>query len=76
MRFLLVFLVVLVLAWRWRTWREAVQRKVPRNAKATSGAATDTVACHQCGVHIPAQDAVVGTLGAYCSGAHRLSMEP
>lgn len=75
MRFLLVFLVVLVLAWRWRTWRESVHRETPRNGKVAPGT-TDTVACHQCGVHVPAQDAVVGTLGAYCSSAHRLTMEP
>lgn len=75
MRFLLVFLVVLVLVWRWRTWREAVQRKMPRNDKVTAGT-TDTVACRQCGMHVPTQDAVVGTSGAYCSSAHRLTMEP
>lgn len=75
MRFLLVFLVVLVLAWRWRTWREAARREMPRNDNAAPST-TDTVACHHCGVHIPAQDAVIGALGAYCSGAHRLSMEP
>jgi uncharacterized protein len=74
-KFLLVFLVVLVLAWRWRTWREAVHREASRSNKTAPGA-TDMVACHQCGVHIPAQDAVVGTLGVYCSGAHRLVMEP
>lgn len=75
MRFLLVFLVVLVLAWRWRTWREAVQRKVPRTDKVAAGT-TNTVACRQCGLHVPAQDAVVGRLGAYCSSPHRLTMEP
>lgn len=75
MRFLLVFLVVLVLAWRWRTWRESVNRKASRNNKGVPST-TDTVACLQCGMHVPAQDAVVGTLGDYCSAAHRLSREP
>jgi uncharacterized protein len=74
-RFLLVFLVVLVLAWRWRTWRESVQREAVRNNKSAPST-TDTVACLQCGTHVPAHDAVVGTLGAYCTVAHRLSMEP
>lgn len=27
MRFLLIFLGVLLVAWRWRTWRTAVQRE-------------------------------------------------
>ena len=75
MRFLLVFLVVLIVAWRWRTWRETVQRDAPRNDKATPDT-TRIVACHQCGVHIPVQDAVAGALGSYCCVAHRLSMEP
>ncbi len=75
MRFLLVFLVVLVLAWRWRTWREAAHRQAPGKEKNTSDT-TNMVACHQCGLHVPAQDAVTGAQGSYCSVAHRLSMEP
>ena len=74
MRFVLIVLVVLVLAWRWRTWREAVQSKNPADGKAMPQI-TDIVACHQCGVHIPAYDATVGTLGLYCSAAHRTAME-
>lgn len=73
MRFLLVFLVVLILAWRWRTWREAKQRD---RQTATKPRTTEMVICHQCGVHIPVQDAVIGTQGSYCSTAHRLAMEP
>ncbi len=75
MRFLLVFLVVLVLAWRWRAWRETLQRKMPPTKEAGSGTTT-MVACHQCGVHVPVQDAIIGKHGHYCSTAHRLSMEP
>lgn len=75
MRFLLVFLVVLVLAWRWRTWRESVHSR-KHGSEKSKPETTDTVACHQCGMHIPAHDAVVGALGAYCSTAHRIRMEP
>lgn len=75
MKFLLVFLVVLVIAWRWRTWREAGQ--LPEKRKnGVVPYATTMVACRQCGLHLPASDAVVGTQGSYCSVAHRLSMEP
>jgi len=74
-KFLLVFLVVLVIAWRWRTWREASQLTVKRKNAVVPDAMT-VVACRQCGVHLPASDAVVGTQGSYCSVAHRLSMEP
>lgn len=74
MRFLLVFLVVLILAWRWRTWREAAKSK-NRAAGNDRPQFTDTVACSKCGVHLPVQDAVVGTLGVYCSAGHRIAME-
>lgn len=75
MRFLLVFLVVLVLAWRWRAWREATQLETKNKPPAVPDA-TAMVACRQCGVHVPANDAVVGAKGMYCSVAHRLNMEP
>ena len=75
MKFLLVFLVVLIIAWRWRTWREAIQLTVKRKSAAVPDATT-MVACHHCGVHLPVSDAVVGTQGNYCSAAHRLIMEP
>ena len=75
MRFLLVFLVVLVLAWRWRTWREARQRAV-QSKKAATPETIGMVACHHCGVHVPVRDAVTGALGHYCSAAHRLNQEP
>ncbi len=73
MRFLLVFLVVLLLAWRWRAWREAKQRDRQASAKPRT---TEMVICLQCGVHIPVQEAVIGAKGSYCSAAHRLAMEP
>ncbi len=75
MKFLLVFLVVLVIAWRWRSWREAGQLAVKRK-KPVVPDATTMIACHQCGVHLPAGEAIVGAQGSYCSVAHRLSVEP
>ncbi len=75
MRFLLVFLVVLVLAWRWRSWRDAKQLNVKRKNAATPDP-TAMVACRHCGVHIPTHEAVVGAQGRYCSAAHRQHMEP
>jgi uncharacterized protein len=75
MKFLLVFLVVLVVAWRWRTWREAAQL-VKRKSVVGDAASTDMVACRQCGLHLPVNEAVVGELGSYCSKDHRLKVEP
>lgn len=74
MRFLLVFLVLLVLAWRWRTWREARQRQ-QQDKNRTPPQTEGMVACHHCGVHVPAGDAVAGIRGSYCSADHRVRGE-
>ena len=68
MRFLLVFLVLALLAWRWRSGRSKLsgddQHKAP-------GAAVEVLACSHCGVHLPATEAIKGTQGVYCCSAHR-----
>jgi uncharacterized protein len=74
MKYLLIFLVVLLLAWRWRSSRSTQQRDVQRK-KPASAIPQDMVRCHQCGVHIPVNEAVIGTRGAYCSAAHRQKTE-
>jgi uncharacterized protein len=74
-KFLLVFLVVLVIAWRWRTWRESVQTE-RREERARDTPSTDMISCRQCGLHLPANEAVAGKLGRYCSKEHRLKLEP
>ena len=75
MRFLLIFLVVLVLAWRWRAWRESRQRN-GAHTKAATPQSIGMVACRHCGMHVPEHDAVGGTQGTYCSAAHRQLCEP
>jgi uncharacterized protein len=67
----LILLVVLILAWRWRAWRG--KQRTSRQAPPRT---TEMVICHQCGVHIPVQEAVIGAKGSYCSATHRLAMEP
>jgi uncharacterized protein len=74
MKYLLIFLVVLLLAWRWRSSRSTAQRDVSRK-KPASAIPQDMVRCTQCGVHIPANEAVLGTRGSYCSAAHRQKTE-
>jgi uncharacterized protein len=75
-RFLLVFLVVLVVAWRWRAWREARHRERHQAQVAKPATVVGMVACGDCGVHVPTGEAVTGSLGHYCSVAHRLNREP
>lgn len=74
MKALLLFLLLLVVVWRWRTWRESTLQDSKRSAAAS--ATTATLACRQCGLHVPATDAVQGADGVYCSVAHRTHMEP
>jgi uncharacterized protein len=74
-KLLLIVLVVLVVAWRWRGWRETRLRKPVKKSTATAPKSIGMVPCHHCGVHVPAEDAVPGTLGSYCSAAHQLKKE-
>lgn len=74
MRYLLVFVAVLLLVWRWRTARAATLRERDQSAQnrpPIKSTARTMVACAQCGVHIPTDDACKGARGDYCSTAHR-----
>lgn len=74
MKYLIVFVVVLVGIWFWRNNRRAELRdKKPSPPPTVSGPkqATEVVACAVCAVHLPRPDAVPGKRGLYCSEAHR-----
>ena len=76
MKYLLVLAVVLVAFYIWRSNRRADARerehRAPPPAPAQPPAAPDAmVTCRHCGVHLPSQDAVKGTLGYYCGQDHR-----
>ena len=78
MRYLLVFLAILLLVWRWRSARATAlqeRQQAAQNRPPVKGAARTMVACAQCGVHVPADDACSGTRGSYCSTAHRQQAE-
>ncbi len=74
MKYVLIFLVFLVLLWRWRTAREGRQKaKAQLSARNPS---PDTMACcAHCGVHLPAMDSIQGRSGVYCSPAHQSAAE-
>jgi uncharacterized protein len=76
MKYLLVFLVIFLVAWRWRTARTADQIDNQRKRTAKAAVPSTMVPCAQCGVHLPATEAVRGQLGMYCSTGHRQLMEP
>jgi uncharacterized protein len=74
-KFLLLFFIFMVLLWQWR---QARQPKVKQAARKNAGTdnVQEMVACADCGVHLPASDAVPGAKGLYCSTAHRQAREP
>jgi uncharacterized protein len=74
MKYLIVFVVVLVGVWLWRNSRRTELRdRKPARPPNVSGPkqATEVVACAVCAVHLPRPDAVPGKHGLYCSDAHR-----
>ena len=78
MRYLLIFLAVLLLVWRWRSARATTLRDRQQAAHTrppVKGEARTMVACTHCGVHIPADDVFTGARGTYCSAAHRQQAE-
>ncbi|MCX8521160.1 MAG: PP0621 family protein [Rhodoferax sp.] len=75
MRFLLIFFVILLIAF---LWRQARKPKV-RDATQKSHPAAKPLAmvrCTHCGMHLLEADAVTGERGLYCSEAHRQVLEP
>lgn len=78
MKYLVLLLVFFGFAWYWRHNREQTLReKRPPKPKAPdkSAAPQSMLACAHCGTHIPEEEAIVGTKGAYCSQAHRAQRE-
>lgn len=74
MKYLLLFallaLVVLVLGFKRARPREPEARK--REAPAAPQA---MLSCAECGMHLPADEALPGKGGVFCSAAHRSSFE-
>ena len=75
MKFLLLFFIFMVLLWQWRHARQPKVKQAQRKNAAPLAVQT-MVACAQCGLHLPATDALQGRQGVYCSAAHRQAREP
>lgn len=77
MKFLIALGVLVFGVWLWRTQRTRPQAGEPlQSAKKAESLPQEMVRCHQCAVHIPAAEAVVGKLGSYCSIDHLNHSEP
>lgn len=75
MKYVLIFLIVMVLLFQWRNRRTEKVTQVHRKSAAASGPVA-MAECAQCGLHLPAADAIAGKRGVYCSAAHKLAKEP
>ena len=75
MRYLIIFGLVLVLAWWWRTSRQK-PAKPPQVTRKPAAEPIQIVQCSRCGVHLQQSDLVVGSKGTYCSLEHRALAEP
>ncbi len=75
MKFILVFAVVLIAFFIWRSSREG---RVPRSGRKAKDdvKAIEMVRCDVCGVHCPKTDALAGKRGLYCTAQHRSQAEP
>ena len=80
MKYLLVIAVVLVAFYIWRHNRRAEaqeraeaeqQANRQRPSRRTPVVPSAMVTCRHCGLHLPAPDAVKGSLGFYCGPEHR-----
>ena len=69
MKYALIFGLVLVVFWLWRSSREKISR--PPDASPKAAQTTEIVACAMCKVHLPRTEALAGKHGLYCSAAHR-----
>ncbi len=70
MKYLLIFVLVFLVAWRWRSSRATQHLQKAKKKAAAQAVPVDMVSCNQCGVHVPASDATRGARGSYCSPAH------
>ena len=71
MKYLLLFLIVLAVLWLARG-----SRRVPPSAQRDPVAPKQTMlACAQCGLHLPRDDALPGRGGVFCSEQHRAEYE-
>lgn len=55
----------------WWAWKRSTQASQGPTAPPTPESPQDMVVCLHCGVHLPQGEVVAGTLGPYCSVAHR-----
>ncbi len=76
MKFLLVFAVLLIGFFLWRSSRGTPKPPPAPRSKPVDTKAIEMASCDLCGVHCAATDLVVGRQGRYCTAQHRQQAEP
>jgi uncharacterized protein len=70
MKYLLIFFIIMVLVFNWRSSRTEAKLKPKVKPGGTAAGPQEMIACTHCGLHVPSVDALQGTAGVYCSAAH------
>ena len=71
MKLLVFLLAILALVWLLRGSVRRMRVHTPPPVRAPQA----MVACAQCGVHVPASDALPGRGGVFCGADHRAAFE-
>lgn len=71
MKYFIVFAVVFLVAWRWRSARSSTLKHQQQEKAKAPAALADMVSCRHCGLHLPESESLRGEYGVYCSPAHR-----
>ncbi|MEO5883268.1 MAG: PP0621 family protein [Caldimonas sp.] len=71
---ILIFLVAVVLL-LWLLRKSVARRMPPRTPRDPAAAPKPMLACAQCGVHLPRDEALPGRGGVFCGEAHRTDYE-
>jgi len=76
MKFIVLLIAVLALVYLLRASVRRMQQPPPsQKPKADADAPTQMLSCAQCGLHLPAGEALPGRGGVFCGAAHRAAYE-
>jgi uncharacterized protein len=75
MKFIILILAVLALVWLVRGARGRVVPPASPPASDSGKGPLPMVACQQCGMHLPRDEALPGRGGVFCGEAHRAAYE-
>ena len=74
MKIVIFLIAVVLLLWLLKRSLRRPPRPSPKS-RDTAGAVKPMLACAQCGVHLPRDEALPGRGGVFCSEAHRSAYE-